>query len=72
MEVELKELKRLKMEEEHLVLEVFKAKLTPEEQQQLSREAQARVNPSGMLSEKRQLEMAQDDILRAWFKERHR
>ena len=72
LEVELKELKRLKMEEEHLVLEVFKAKLTPEEQQQLLREAQARVNPSGMLSEKRQLEMAQDDILRAWFKEQHR
>ena len=71
LEVELEGLRRLKAEEEYLVLEVFKAKLTPEEEQQLLREAQARVNPGGMLSEKRQLEMARDDILRAWFKERN-
>ena len=71
LEVELEELRRLKTEEDRLVLEVFKAKLTPEEEQKLLREAQARVNPGGMLSEKRQLEMARDDILRAWFKERN-
>ena len=71
LEVELEELRRLKAEEEGLVLEVFEAKLTPEEEQQLLREAQARVNPGGMLSEQRQLEMARDDILRAWFKERN-
>ena len=71
LEVELEELRRLKAEEDRLVLEVFRAKLTGEEDQQLLREAQARVNPGGMLSENRQLEMAEDDILRAWFKERN-
>ena len=71
LEVELEELRRLKAAEDGLVLEVFRAKLTGEEEQQLLREAQARVNPSGMLSENRQLEMAKDDILRAWFKERN-
>ena len=70
LEAELEELRRLKEQEENLALEIFRAKLTAEEEQELQREAQARVEPGGLLSEEKQLEIARHEILRTWFKER--
>lgn len=70
LEAELAELRRLKAEEDRLELEVFRARLTAKEQQQLAQEARARVNPHGLLSEARQLDMAQEDILRDWLEAR--
>ena len=71
LEAELEEMRRLKAEEQDLELEVFRTGLTLERQQQLLEEAQARVDPRGMISEARQLEMAKEDILRTWLRAEH-
>ena len=68
LEAELEEIRRLKAEEEELALNVFRAKLSPCERQQLEKEARDRVEPRSPLSEARQIEMAETEILRGWLK----
>ena len=64
LQAELEEIKRLKAEEEELELNILRAGLSPSEQQQLAQEARHRVNPRSPLSEARQIEMAETEILR--------
>lgn len=71
LEAELEEMRRLKAKEQDLELEVFRTGLTPERQERLLVEAQARVDPRGLVSEARQLEMAKEDILRTWLRAEH-
>ena len=67
---ELEELQRLRNEEEELELEVFRARLSKEERERLVTEARNRLDPRSILSEARQLEMAEFQILREWFEAR--
>ena len=67
LQAELDELQRLKAEEERLQFEVFKARLTAEDQQRLTREAEAQVDRRSPVSKERQIEVAREEILRAWF-----
>lgn len=67
---ELEELQRLRNEEEELELEVFRARLSKQERERLVTEARNRLDPRGMFSEARQLEMAEFQILREWFEAR--
>lgn len=68
LEVELEEIRRLKAQEEQLELDVFRAKLSSSAGQRLEQEARDRVDPRSPLSETRQIEMAETDILRVWLK----
>ena len=68
LEAELEEMRRLKAEEEELELKVFRAKLSPSACRRLDQEARGRVNPRSPLSEARQVEMAETEILRDWLK----
>lgn len=68
LEAELNEIRRLKAEEERLELEVFRARLSPSARGQLERQARDRVDPRNPLSEARQIEMAETEILREWLK----
>ena len=68
LEAELEEIRRLKAEEEQLELDVFRAKLSPDVRHRLEQEARERVDPRSPLSEARQIEMAETEILRGWLK----
>ena len=68
LEAELEEIRRLKAEEERLELGVFRTRLLPSARRQLEREARDRVDPRSPLSEARQIEMAETEILRDWLK----
>jgi hypothetical protein len=67
LQAELDELQRLKEEEERLRFEVFKTRLTPEDEVRLEKEASARVDRRSPVSEDRQVEVAREEILREWF-----
>ena len=67
LEAELEEIRRLKAEEERLEQDVFRTRLSPSARRQLEREARDRVNPRNPLSEARQIEMAETEILRDWM-----
>lgn len=67
LEAELEEITRLKAEAERLELSVFRARLSPSDQGRLAREARDRLSPRNPLSESRQIEMAETDILRDWL-----
>ena len=68
LEAELEEIRRLKAEEERLEQDVFRTRLLPSARRQLEREARDRVDPRNPLSEARQIEMAETEILRDWMK----
>ena len=67
LKAELAEFQRLKVEEEHLRLEVFKARLSSDNQAILEREARARINRRSPISVERQIEIAREEIVREWF-----
>jgi hypothetical protein len=69
LEVELATLRELKEREQQLRFELFQAELRPEDWERIEQEAQAKVNPHMGLTEKRQLEVHKDAILRQWFEE---
>jgi hypothetical protein len=71
LEAELAKLRELKEREQQLRFELFQAELSPEDWEQIKREAQTKVNPQMGLTTKRQLEVHKDTILRQWFEERH-
>ena len=71
LEAELERLRELKAREQHLRFELFQAELSPEDWVRIEQEAQAKVNPHMGLTEKRQLEVHKDAILRQWFEARH-
>lgn len=68
LETELEEIGRLKAEEEQLELDVFRARLSASARRRLEKEARDRVDPRNPLSEGRQIEMAETEILRDWLK----
>ena len=68
LEAELEEIRRLKAEEEELALSVFRARLSPSARRRLEQEARDRVEPRSPLSEARQMEMAETEILRGWLR----
>lgn len=67
LEAELATLRELKEREQQLRFELFQAELRPEDWERIEQEAQAKVNPHMGLTEKRQLEVHKDAILRQWF-----
>ena len=67
LEAEFEEIRRLKAEEEELELNIFRARLSPSDRQQLAQAARDRVHPRSPLSEARQIEMAETEILRGWL-----
>lgn len=67
LETELEELRKLKARERELRFELFTARLTPEDEARLAQEAQAQVKPRLGISEKRQFEVARENILKTWF-----
>ena len=67
LEAELEEIRRLKAKEEELEVELFRARLSPSDRQRLAGEARNRLNPRSPLSETRQIEMAETEILRGWL-----
>jgi hypothetical protein len=70
LEAELATLRELKEREQQLRFELFQAELRPEDWERIEQEAQAKMNPHMGLTEKRQLEVHKDAILRQWFEER--
>ena len=68
LEAELEEIRRLKAAEKELELNVFRARLSPSARHQLEQETRHRVDPRSPLSEARQIEMAEAEILRDWLK----
>jgi hypothetical protein len=66
---ELATLRQLKERERELKFELFREQLTKEQLERLEEEAQAQVKPGLGISEKRQLEVAKDAILMAWFEQ---
>jgi hypothetical protein len=66
---ELATLRQLKERERELKFELFREQLTKEQLERLEHEAQAQVKPGLGISEKRQLEVAKDAILMAWFEQ---
>jgi hypothetical protein len=67
LEAELEELRQLKARERELRFELFRARLTPEDEVRLDQEAHAQVKPGLGISKERQLEVARENLLRAWF-----
>ncbi len=69
LEEEFATLRHLKEREQELEFALFREKLTEKQQERLEQEARAQYKPGLGLSERRQIAIAKDEIVKQWFQQ---